>query len=90
MRSTGIITVAANARRLRAGVALIAVCAMLGSCAMPMAYNDFDTTGGISKDDYESLLGRRALTPERGAGASATGEPPIPGFQSVIAAPSAP
>jgi len=73
-------------RRLLAGIAAIAVCAVLGSCAQQLGtYNDFDTAGGIPKKDYEGLLGRRAPAPEaRGD------EPPIPNFQSVLAAPSAP
>jgi len=73
-------------RRLLAGIAAISVCAVLGSCAQQLGtYNDFDTAGGIPKKDYEGLLGRRAPAPEaRGD------EPPIPNFQSVLAAPSAP
>lgn len=94
MTGTGILIAAAAAKRLRGGVALAAICAMLGSCAGPIAYNDFDTAGGISKKDYESLLGRRGPAPEAGADVSSAatpgGEPPIPSFQSVIAAPSAP
>lgn len=88
MMGTGILTATAAARRLRTGVALVAVCAMLSSCASGIAYNDFDEAGGIPKKDYENLLGRRPPAPQAGAAASA--EPPIPNFQSVIAAPAAP
>ncbi len=93
MTATGLLTVAANAKRLRGSVALVAICAMLTSCAGSIAYNDFDTAGGPSKDEYEGLLGRRGPegAPSGSAAAAASGgEPPIPGFQSVIAAPSPP
>ncbi len=74
-----------NARRWASGVAAVALCAILGSCSTIGKYNDFDTAGDIPKSDYEGLLGRRApASEERG------NEPPIPGFQSVLAAPSAP
>ncbi len=59
MIATVILTTAANARRLRGSVALAAVCAVLSSCALPLAYNDFDTEGGPTKDEYEGLIGRR-------------------------------
>jgi MSHA biogenesis protein MshL len=76
-----------RARKMRAlmgGIAVVALCAVLGSCA-DKRFNDFDTAGGITKKDYEGLLGRTAPAPQpRGE------EPPIPGFQSVLAAPSAP
>lgn len=88
MTGTGILTAAAAVTRLRSGVALVAMCAMLGSCATGASFNDFDQAGGIPKKDYENLLGRRAPAAQPGAAASA--EPPIPNFQSVIAAPSAP
>jgi general secretion pathway protein D len=93
MTATGILTMAATAKRLRGSVALIAVCAMLTSCAGPISYNDFDTAGGPTKDEYEGLIGRRApdgVAPGAASSPAAGGEPPIPGFQSVIAAPSAP
>ncbi len=88
MTATGILAAVATAKRLRTGTALVAICALLSSCSGGIAYNDFDEAGGIPKKDYEGLLGRRAPAPQAGAAASA--EPPIPNFQSVIAAPSAP
>lgn len=89
MTASGTLSALHAARRLRAGVAAIALCAMLGSCAGGATYNDFDTAANITKKDYESLLGRRGASGAEGAGESAA-EPPIPGFQSVIAAPAAP
>lgn len=86
MTATGILTAVAHTKRLRQGVALVAMCAMLGSCAGGIAYNDFDEAGGISKKEYEDLLGRKAPAPQ----VSNANEPPIPSFQSVVAAPSAP
>ncbi len=76
-------------RALKGGVAAVALCFALGSCGtMTMQdYNDFDTGGNIKKEEYEGLLGRRA--PESQADARGDA-PPIPGFQSVLAAPSAP
>ncbi len=72
-------------RKLRAAAAAIALVAALGSCSTYQDYNDYDIAGNASKKDYESLLGRTAPEPQpRGD------EPPIPGFQSVLAAPSAP
>jgi len=59
-----------------------ALCLTLVSCGG--LKNDFDS-GGASKKDYESLLGRRP--PEK---AKAAEEPPIPPFQSILAAPAAP
>lgn len=92
MTATGILTVTANAKRLRGSVALVAICAMLGSCAGPISYNDFDTAGGPSKNEYDGLLGRRgpAGAPSANGSSAPGGEPPIPDFQSVLAAPSAP
>lgn len=92
MTGTGIFNAVANARRWRAGAAAVAISAVLSSCASPVAFNDFDTKANISKKDYESLLGRRGSAPDGEASASATpaAEPPIPNFQSVIAAPAAP
>lgn len=75
-------------KRLHAGVALVAMCAMLSSCAGTISYNDFDTAGDVTKKDYETLLGRRA--PEQASPESTESEPPIPDFQSVVAAPTAP
>jgi len=76
-----------KARSLRAGIALIALCAALGSCGTVVDYNDFDTAGNISKQEYEGLLSRRAPAKQDAARGE---EPPIPSFQSVLAAPSAP
>ncbi len=92
MTGTGIFNAVANAQRLRAGAAAVAICAVLSSCAGSVAYNDFDTKSNITKKDYESLLGRRGPAADTEASAAATpaAEPPIPNFQSVIAAPAAP
>lgn len=62
---------------------LVSTGLLLASCHGK--FNDFDNAGGGTKKDYESLLGRR---PSEKAKAAA--EPPIPEFQSVLAAPSAP
>jgi len=74
-------------QRLRkAGIAAIALCVALGACSTKGGrFNDFDLAGGATKDDYESLLNRRPPVAEQAAN-----EPPIPSFQSVLAAPSAP
>jgi general secretion pathway protein D len=70
-------------RTLRtAGVA--AACLAIVSCSGGGLQNNYDAAGGASKKDYESLLGRRTAEKEKPA------EPPIPDFQSVLAAPSAP
>lgn len=87
MTTTGIFSVARKATRVRSSVALIAVCAVLSSCANEIPFNEFDTSAGIGKKEYEDLLGRRGASPVNGSSGS---EPPIPDFQSVIAAPSAP
>ena len=72
-------------RTLTAGVAFLTLGVALSSCTSSGRYNDYDTTGNISKKEYETLLGRSAPAKQlRGE------EPPIPGFQSVLAAPSAP
>ncbi len=74
-----------KSRTLTHGVALLALSVALVSCTSTGRYNDFDTANDIPKKDFESLLGRKAPEKqERGD------EPPIPGFQSVLAAPSAP
>jgi len=71
--------------RILTGIAVIGLGAALSSCTATGRYNDYDTAGDISKKEYEGLLGRSAPDPQqRGE------EPPIPGFQSVLAAPSAP
>ncbi len=62
---------------------LLATASMLvASCS---EYTDYDPSAGLQKEDYEQLLNRRA--PEQGAQME---EPPIPDFQPVLAAPSAP
>lgn len=72
-------------RKARTAVALIALSAALGSCGGLAGYNDYDVAGNVTKSEYEQLLGRTQPEPQpRGE------EPPIPGFQSVLAAPSAP
>jgi len=71
--------------RIMTGIAVIGLGVALGSCTAAGRYNDYDTAGDISKKEYEGLLGRGAPAPQqRGE------EPPIPGFQSVLSAPSAP
>ncbi|MCC6915370.1 MAG: hypothetical protein IT566_16855 [Rhodospirillaceae bacterium] len=87
MMGAGILSAVAAAKRLRSGVALAAVTAMLSSCS-GAHFNDYDTAGGIDKSEYANLLGRRG--PENKPAEAAGAEPPIPGFQSVVAAPSAP
>ena len=74
-------------RLLTGGIAVVALSFALGSCTNSGRYNDFDPAGSITKKEYEGLLGRRA--PEKQTQAQGD-EPPIPGFQSVLAAPSAP
>lgn len=74
-----------TAPRIRTGLksALAGTVAMvLASCAQ---YTDYDPSAGLQKEDYEALLNRRA--PEQDAKME---EPPIPDFQPVLAAPSAP
>ena len=88
MTATGILSLVANAKRLRASVALVAVAAMLSSCGTAGNFSDYEPAGDATKKDYEGLLGRRGAEKTPGAGRGA--EPPIPGFQSVVAAPSAP
>ncbi|MBT5241988.1 MAG: hypothetical protein HOH20_14545 [Rhodospirillaceae bacterium] len=62
---------------------LLATASMLvASCS---EYTDYDPGADLQKEDYEQLLNRRA--PEQGAQME---EPPIPDFQPVLAAPSAP
>jgi len=62
---------------------LLATAAMLvASCS---ELTDYDPSAGLQKEDYEQLMNRRA--PEQGAQME---EPPIPDFQPVLAAPSAP
>ncbi len=68
---------------------LTAACALavgLASCAGN--YDSYDPASGATRDDYKSLVGRRG---QDQLDAAKTGEaPPIPAFQSVLAAPSAP
>lgn len=63
--------------------------ALCGTVAMVVAscaqYTDYDPAGGLEKADYESLLNRRAPAQD-----AKMEEPPIPDFQPVLAAPSAP
>jgi general secretion pathway protein D len=87
MMGAGILSAVARAKRLRSGVALSAIAAMLSSCS-GAHFNDYDTAGNIDKAEYAQLLGRRGA--DKKPGEAAGSEPPIPGFQSVVAAPSAP
>lgn len=78
-------------RLARHTMTLTAVCALafgLGSCAGfdPMK-DQYDPASGATKKDYESLIGRRGQDKVEKNAADA---PPIPQFQSVLAAPSAP
>lgn len=76
------------ARSLRSGL----VCTVLGltlwSCTRSDLMNDYDPASGASKKDYEKLIGRRGQDAQDAAKEGA--EPPIPAFQSVLAAPGAP
>lgn len=85
---SGILTAAANARRLRESVAVAAICAMLGSCSADGRLNDYDPNGPTKKE-YGDLLNRQPPAPQPG-GSAPSSEPPIPDFQSVLAAPAAP
>jgi general secretion pathway protein D len=58
---------------------------LLGSCSGLRHFNDYDTKGGVTKSEYEGLEARRAPPPQ-----PRSEEPPIPDFQSVLAAPTAP
>lgn len=74
-----------TAPRIRTGLkyALAGTIAMvLASCAQ---YTDYDPASGLQKEDYEALLNRRAPAQD-----AKMEEPPIPDFQPVLAAPSAP
>ncbi|MGZ6252241.1 MAG: hypothetical protein ACXWM1_04145 [Candidatus Binataceae bacterium] len=66
-------------------MATIAICSLVGSCGSWKNFNDFDETSGATRQDYGGLEGRRAPPPQERAQ-----EPPIPDFQSVLAAPTAP
>lgn len=85
-RTASFITRREPTRVLARGVALLALSVALASCTSSGRYNDFDTVNDITKKDFESLLGRSA--PEKQQRSET--EPPIPDFQSVLAAPSAP
>ena len=61
----------------------------LVACTRAELMNDYDPASGASKKDYEGLVGRRGQD-AADAEAAKGGEPPIPDFQSVLAAPSAP
>jgi len=66
-----------------------AVCALavgLGACGTTNL-DMYDPASGATKRDYEGLVGRRGQDKQDQAAAEA---PPIPQFQSVLAAPSAP
>jgi general secretion pathway protein D len=74
-------------RMTRAFGTLTAACALavgLASCAGDM----YDPASGATKKDYEGLVGRRGQ--DKLDAAKAGEAPPIPAFQSVLAAPSAP
>lgn len=67
-----------------------AVCALsvgIAACATPGLNDMYDPASGATKKDYEGLVGRKG---QDRAGLSAPEAPPIPQFQSVLAAPSAP
>jgi general secretion pathway protein D len=66
-------------------VTAIALCSVIGSCSTFGNYNDYDEASGASRKDYGALEGRRAPPPQE-----RSQEPPIPDFQSVVAAPTAP
>jgi len=77
-------------RRRRRLATLGAVCALaigLGSCADVMK-DQYDPASGATKKDYEGLVGRRGQ--DKLDAAKAGEAPPIPQFQSVLAAPSPP
>ncbi|MCB2107835.1 MAG: hypothetical protein KDE14_09060, partial [Rhodobacteraceae bacterium] len=61
----------------------------LAACTRSELMNDYDPASGASKKDYEGLIGRRGQD-AADAEAAKGGEPPIPDFQSVLAAPAAP
>jgi MSHA biogenesis protein MshL len=74
----------------RRAATFTAVCALavgLGSCAGSGITDQFDPAAGATKKDYESLIGRKG---QDKLDKSAAQPPPIPQFQSVLAAPSAP
>ncbi|MDX2225423.1 MAG: hypothetical protein SFV21_21905, partial [Rhodospirillaceae bacterium] len=73
---------------LRRAALLVGVAALLGSCTRAELMNDYDPASGASKKDYEGLVGRRGSDGQQGA--DAAGEPPIPDFQPLLAAPAAP
>jgi general secretion pathway protein D len=77
-------------RLMRTLSTLTAVCALaigLGSCANS-DLDMYDPASGATRQDYKDLVGRRG---QDKADATKAGEaPPIPAFQSVLAAPSAP
>jgi MSHA type pilus biogenesis protein MshL len=69
---------------------LTAMCALavgLAGCAGGGLPDTYDPASGATKKDYEGLVGRRGQDKQDQAAAEA---PPIPQFQSVLAAPAAP
>ena len=70
--------------RLLRGAILVSTCLAISACHGKL--HDFDTDAGDAKKDYDSLLGRKGQDTAK----KAEVEPPIPQFQSVLAAPSAP
>lgn len=73
-------------RRLPGVLASTLLALSLWSCSRADLMNQYDPASGASKKDYEGLVGRRGPDPAMNEG----GEPPIPDFQSVLAAPAAP
>ena len=76
-----------GSQSLRNGIAVIALGFALSGCGGMFGYNDFDTAGGITKQDYADLLSRRSQDESTTTPSEA---PPIPEFQSVLAAPAPP
>ena len=74
--------------RFAKSMACAVIALSLWSCTRGDLMNEYDPASGASKKDYEGLVGRKGQggesTPDAGS------EPPIPAFQSVLAAPAAP
>ena len=88
-RTADVVGLMAAQRIKRSMAALTAVCALaigLGACA-DRNMDMYDRASGASKKDYEELIGRKGQAKIDQEKAEA---PPIPQFQSVLAAPSAP
>lgn len=79
-------TAATRRGRVLAQTALaLVMCSAVASCAGLKDFTGYDTGRDLTKDQYKELQNREPPAPQpRGA------EPPIPDFQSVLAAPSAP